>query len=206
MESLINPNIAYLLLVGGIVLVIAALFSPGTGLLELGALAAFILGWLMLVNLGSEINLWAVILLVVGVIPFLLAVRRSRRLIYLVIATFAFVVGSAFLFRGEKWWQPGVSPLLVLVVSSLAGGYVWVATTKVLDADYTRPTHDLSALIGARGEAKTAIHEEGSVQVLGELWSAHSKTPIPEGQPVQVIGREGFLLEVTPVEETGEEL
>lgn len=201
MESLINPNVAYLLLVGGFVLVIAALFSPGTGLLELGALAAMILGGLQLIRLGTEINLWALMLLVLGVIPFILAVRRSQKLIYLVIATFAFVVGSAFLFRGEKWWQPGVEPLLAVVVSLVAGGYVWIATTKVLEADRVRPTHDLSGLVGALGEAKTPIHDEGSVQVQGELWSARSQTPIAEGAPIRVIGREGFILEVTPVVE-----
>ncbi len=38
MEILIDPNVAYLLLVVGIVLVIMALFAPGTGVLEIGAL------------------------------------------------------------------------------------------------------------------------------------------------------------------------
>lgn len=201
MESiLLNPNVAYLLLVGGLILVITALFAPGTGILELGALIALVLGGLMMVNLGVELNIWALALLILGVIPFILAVRRSRNLIFLGIATFAFVIGSAYLFQGEEWWQPGVDPLLALVVSVAAGGYVWIATTKVLEADRKRPTHDLSALIGSEGEAKTPIFDEGTVQVQGELWSAKSKTPISEGAPIRVIGRDGFILEVSPTE------
>jgi membrane-bound ClpP family serine protease len=197
---LYNPNVAYLLLVGGLILVITALFSPGTGILELSALVALVLGGVMMFNLGVEINLWALALLILGVIPFILAVRRSRKLIFLGIAIVAFVVGSAYLFQGEKWWQPGVDPLLALVVSLAAGGYIWIATTKVLEADQTRPTHDLGALIGALGEAKTPILNEGTVQVQGELWSAQSQTPIPDGAPIRVVGREGFILEVTQVD------
>lgn len=200
MESLINPNIAYLLLVGGMVMLIAALFSPGTGLLELGALAALILGGVELISLATQVNWWAMALLALGVIPFILAVRRSRNLIYLVIAIAAFVIGSAFLFQGQTWYQPGVDPLLAVIVSLAAGGFVWLATTKVLEADRTRPTHDLSALIGSLGEAKTRINDEGSVQVLGELWSARSQTPIPNGATIQVVGRDGFILEVTQVD------
>jgi len=201
MESIINPNIAYLLLVGGFVLLIAALFAPGTGLLELGALVALLLGGLELVRLAPQVNWWALAILVLGVVPFLLAVRRSHNLRYLFIAIIAFIIGSAYLFRGAAWWQPGVEPILAVVVSFLAAGYVWIGTTKVLEADRVRPRHDLSTLIGSLGEAKTRINDEGSVQVLGELWSAHSKTPIQNGTEIRVIGREGFILEVTSAEE-----
>ena len=37
MEFLLDPNVAYLLLVVGTVLAIMALFAPGTGVLEVGA-------------------------------------------------------------------------------------------------------------------------------------------------------------------------
>ena len=201
MESLINSNIAYLLLVGGFVLLIAALFAPGTGLLELGALMALLLGGLELIRLAPLVNWWALALLVLGVVPFLLAVRRSRNLVYLFVAVVAFIIGSAYLFQGAAWWQPGVDPILAVIVSALAAGYVWIATTKVLEADRARPRHDLKALIGALGEAKTRIDDEGSVQVMGELWSAHSKVPIASGADIRVVGREGFILEVMPVEE-----
>ena len=43
MSFLFDPNVAYLLLVGGFLLAILALFAPGTGLLELGAMAMLVL-------------------------------------------------------------------------------------------------------------------------------------------------------------------
>lgn len=197
MDIIIDPNIAYLLLVVGIVLAIMALFSPGTGVLEIGALfLLFLAGWEIS---QLPINLWALGVLLLGVVPFIIAVRRSRNLIYLGIALVAFVLGSIYLFQGASWWQPGVNPFLAIIVSILASGYLWIATTKVLEAEKLRPQHDLNKLIGDFGEARTDIFNEGSVQLGSELWSARSEVPIRSGSKVRVVKREGFILDVEPV-------
>jgi len=197
MELLIDPNVAYLLLVVGVVLAIMALFAPGTGILEVGALfVLFLAGWEIS---QLSINLWALGLLIIGVIPFLLAVRKSRNLVFLAIALVAFVLGSAYLFQGASWYQPGVNPVLAIIASILASGYLWIATTKVLETEKIKPRHDLARIIGDFGEAKTDIFNEGSVQIESELWSARSAVPISEGSKVRVVKREGFILEVESV-------
>jgi len=197
MEILINPNVAYLILVVGVVLTIMALFAPGTGILEVSALFVLLLaGWEMT---QLPINLWALGLLVLGVIPFLFAVRKSRNIAFLIIALIAFVIGSAYLFQGAAWWQPGVNIILAVIVSILASGFIWFAATKVLESEKLRPRHDLAKIIGETGEAKTEIHDEGSVQIGSELWSARSSVLIYEGSKVRVVKRDGFILEVEPV-------
>lgn len=199
MDTLLNPDLAYLIMVFAGMLAILAIISPGTGLLELGALMLFIIAGWQVYNMELDLNLWAVILLVLVVVPFLFAVRKSRQPIYLVISLLAFVIGSSYLFRGEKWWIPGVNPLLALVVSIVAGGYLWIAISKVLEADLSSPRHNLASLIGEIGEAKTEIADEGSAQVDGELWTVRSTTPIPVGARLRVVGREGFVLLVEPL-------
>jgi membrane-bound serine protease (ClpP class) len=197
MDILINPNVAYLILVVGVVLTIMALFAPGTGILEVSALFVLLLaGWEMT---QLPINLWALVVLVLGVIPFIFAVRRSRNIAYLVIALIAFVIGSAYLFQGETWWQPGVNIILAIIVSALASGFIWFAAIKVLESEKLRPRHDLAKIIGETGEAKTDIHDEGSVQIGSELWSARSPVQIYEGSKVRVVKRDGFILEVEPI-------
>jgi membrane-bound serine protease (ClpP class) len=197
MEILINPNIAYLLTVVGVIMVIMALFTPGTGIIELGAFFVLLLAFWEISQL--PINLWALALLILGVIPFILAVRMSHKLVYLAIALVAFVIGSIYLFQGQYWWQPGVNPFLAIITSALASGFIWIATTKVLESEKMRPQHDLTQLIGEVGEAKTDIFDEGSVQIESELWSAHSQVLIPAGSNVRVLKRDGFILEVEPV-------
>jgi membrane-bound serine protease (ClpP class) len=202
MEILINPNVAYLILVVGIVLTMMALFAPGTGILEVSALFVLLLaGWEMT---QLPINLWALVLLVLGVVPFIIAVRRSHNLVYLAIALIAFVIGSAYLFQGETPLQPGVNPILAIVVSGLASGFIWIATTKVLESDKLKPKHDLTKIIGEEGEARTDILDEGSVQIGSELWSARSNSKIYSGSKVKVVKRDGFILEVELIPTTEE--
>jgi membrane-bound serine protease (ClpP class) len=132
-ELLLNPNVAYLLLVIGGLLAILAMFTPGTGVLEIGAIFLLILAGWQVYNL--PVNFWALILLVVGVVPFILAVRRSRQPVYLAAAILAYIIGSSFLVRGEAWWRPAINPVLTGVVSVFTGVFLWITITKVLAAD-----------------------------------------------------------------------
>jgi membrane-bound serine protease (ClpP class) len=194
MEILINPNIAYILLVSGTLLLIMAIFTPGTGIIELGALFLLLLAGWEIYNL--PFNPWALVIWIIGVIPFIIAVRQSKKLIFLAIAIASMIVGSIFLFQGETPWSPAVNPLLAIVVSLFSGLYLWFATIKVLEADKRKPVHDPAKLIGMVGEAKSAIENEGSAQVNGELWSARSAKSIPIGARVRVLDRDGFTLVV----------
>lgn len=202
-DFLINPNIAYLLLVIGFVLAGLAILNPGTGLLEIGAIFALLLAGWEVYALG--VNLWALIVMLLGIVPFVLAVRRGGNRYLLAISFFALVLGSWFLFPAENWWQTAINPLLLIFVSILTIGFLWLVTVKVVEAEARRPTHDLEGLIGAIGEARTNIRDEGSVQVAGELWTARSQEPIPLNSQIRVVGREGFILLVEAVDEAGKE-
>lgn len=194
MSDLLTPNLAYLILVAGLLLGVFALLSPGTGVMELGAMFSYVVaGWAIYT---LPINAWALIVLLLGVYPFLLALRRSRQQIYLAISVLAMVFGSAYMFRGSTWWQPGVHPVLALVVSLLGGGFFWLITVKILEAEAGERSHDLQNIIGAVGEARTSIHHEGSAQISGELWAVRSEKPIKTGSKVKVVGREGLILDV----------
>lgn len=192
----LNPNVAYLILVGGVMLAILAVLNPGTGLLEVAALIFLLLAGYAMYNL--PINYWALGILLLGVIPFIFALRKSGNLFFLGISILALVVGSIFLFQGVGW-RPAVNPVLAIAVSTLSAGFLWFVGRKVLEVESIRPTHDLAALIGTIGEAKTEIFSEGSAQVAGELWAVRSQQPIPNGSKVRVIGREGFVLQVEKV-------
>ena len=78
-------------------------------------------------------------------------------------------------------------------------GFVWIAIRKSIEAAYARPLHDLEGLVGQVGEARTAVHDDGSVQVGGELWSARSENAIPAGSSIRVVRRDGFIVIVEKV-------
>jgi membrane-bound serine protease (ClpP class) len=86
-----------------------------------------------------------------------------------------------------------------LISSTLSVGFLWLIATKTLQAMALKPSQDLDRLIGAIGETRTAIGDEGTVYVGGENWSARSLAPIPPNTRVRVLRRHGFILEVEPM-------
>lgn len=202
MDFLINPNVSYVLLIIGFLTMVFALFSPGTGFLEIGALIALALAGYGIINL--PLNGWAVAIMALGFIPFLIALWQFRRkenrlrLPLLIVSTLAFVAGSALLFRGEGW-RPAVHPILIVLISPLAIGMTWLMATKMVEVLTSRPVFDLDRLTGMTGEASSDIQGEGSVYVNGENWTARSPVFIPAGSTVRVVGREGLVLLVERV-------
>lgn len=197
MNIFLDPNVAYLLLVGGFILAILALFSPGTGLLEIGALFALLLAGISIYNL--PINFWALVLLILGVFPLLLALRRSRQWVFLALSLAALIVGSVFLFRREGGGV-AIHPLLASVVSLTAIGLFWWIGRTGLEAIRLGPSHNLDQLIGTVYQATSDIAQEGTLYAAGEEWSAYSEKFIPAGSQVRVIRREGLVLIVEPLE------
>jgi len=198
MNPLLDPNVAYVLLVLGFLVGLLALFSPGTGLLEISALFALVLAGYAIVNL--PFNFWALGLLIVGFVPFVASVRIKTvrtRWILLVVALVFYIIGSAFLFRDENG-MPAVNFGLVVVLSAMSVGLIWLLTRKSLEAISARPTFDLDRLIGMEGRASTDLRPEGSIYADGEEWSATCQSFVPAGSQVRIISRNGLTLEVEP--------
>lgn len=191
MDFLLDPNIAYVFLLAGVLLGLMATVTPGTGTFEVGAFFCLALAGYAVYN--GSINWWALAIMMLSVVPFIYAIQRPKREWALALSILGLMLGSVFLFS-INGLRPAVNPLLALVSSALFAGFLWIAIRKTLQASHAMPSHDLSVLVGQIGEAKTRIHIEGTVQVNGELWSARSEKRIPNGSLVKVIDREGFVL------------
>lgn len=192
MDFLLNPDIAYLILISGVLLGLMAIVTPGTGLFEVAAFFCLALAGYAVYKL--TFNWWALIILVLSIIPFIYAIQKPKREIYLGASILLLVIGSVFLFAKDGW-KPAVNPFVALVTSGLLSVFLWIVVRKTAQAASARPAHDLE-VVGLTGEAKSKIHEEGSVYVAGEMWSAKSANPIPAGSSIRVVHREGFTLVV----------
>lgn len=191
MDFLLDPNIAYLILLGGVLLAMLALAAPGTGFFEIGAFFCIALAGYAIYNLSF--NWWALILLALSIVPFIYAIQKPKRELYLGLSILLLVVGSVFMFPRTEG-QAIVNPIVAIMASGLVAGFLWIAVRKSVEAASVRPSHDLDGLVGQIGEARTKVDEDGSVQVAGELWSARSDKPIAAGSPIRVVRRDGFVL------------
>ena len=194
MDFLLNPNVAYVILLAGIILAFFSASTPGTGVGEVAAIFCLVLAGYAAYNLA--IHWWALLLLALSVPPFVLAVRNpSKWLLYLGFCILFLVAGSVFLFAPDDTLI-SVDPFLALFASVAVSVVMWYVLRKFLEVITRRPEHDIDALIGEVGTAASDVFKEGSVQVHGELWSARSLVDIPSGSAVRVVAREGFLLVV----------
>ena len=199
MDLFINPNVSYVLLILGFLTAVLALFSPGTGFLELGALAALALAGYGIANL--PVNSWAFGLIGIGAALFLLVlvVPPRIRALLMTISALGFILGATLLFRSQASWLPTVHPALILILAPATPVITWFLASKIIESATERSAFDPNQLIGMTGRASSDIRGQGTVYVNGEEWSALSQTFIPAGSPVRVLNRQGLTLEVEPV-------
>jgi membrane-bound serine protease (ClpP class) len=193
MEFFLNPNVAYLIIVLTTMLIFSAVVTPGTGVLEILAFGLLLVSGVLIFSI--EFNPWALLLIALSLVPFVAAVygKHKRSTWLLPVSMLMLTVGSIFLFTDESG-RMAVNPLLAIVTSILADGFLWFAVRKGVEAQRGKAQNVLLDVIGEIGEAKNDIHREGSVLLNGELWSARSEQEIPSGSKIRVTGRDGFIL------------
>lgn len=196
LSALINPNIAFLLLVLGIQLILLELSAPGgwvagfLGVLCL-ALAAYAmrlmpLNWLGLVLIGVSFVLFFLDLKTPGVEA--LTLVGVGTLIAGALVLFNVPVGSPY---GK------VSVPLVVATALVSGTFFAFIVAKGLRAQRLRPVTGAEVMLGRQGVVRAALDPEGMVWVAGELWTAVADDgPLAEGEPVEVIAIEGLRLRV----------
>jgi len=190
MTSIIDPNLAYVLIVGGFVLSVLAILTPGTGIVEIGGIFALVLGGYGVISNPS--NLWAFIF-IVPFFPFIFLYRKIKKDIYLILAIIFINIGSFSLFRGDNELF-GVSFFIGLFVFLINAPIIWFIVKRVTEAIDKAPDFDPKKIIGKVGEARSNLALVGTVYVDGEEWTAKSKNKILTGAKIRVIAKEGLTL------------
>jgi len=199
LHAIVDPNIAYLLLILGIWALIAEFYHPGAILPGVTGVICLILAF---VALGSLPVNWAgVALIVFAVILFILDIKVTGFALS-VGGAIAFVLGSLMLFKPWKPTPPAMPRFSVNLglVALLAAGFISFfvfVVSKTVRAQRAQVTSGVKGIIGARGRAITPLAPLGTVLVRGEEWSAEAiEDSIHAGEEVTVIGSDGLRLQV----------
>ncbi|MFN3928322.1 MAG: presenilin family intramembrane aspartyl protease [Thermoflexus sp.] len=193
---LADPNVAYLLLVGGILAAVAAWSIPGTGLAE--GLAVLMLGLALIGLLRLPISAAGLLLILLGGLLFLSE-------IYFQSGGFLGLSGALALgLGGLLLLPPGTGRRIAPVI--LVGTTLAAATASLGLAFLVRqlrrrpPLQTPERLIGAEGIAQTDLDPEGTVWIRGETWSARTvEDRIAAGERVRVLAVHGLRLHVARV-------
>jgi len=194
-QFVMDPNVVYLVLVVGLWVGVTAAYVPGTGLIETLAVIALIIAIVIMASLPT--NWWAVLILVLGILSFLLVPFLNARLAILAQGGLILqAVGGAFLFNGLS-----VSWLLIGLTIGIALLYHNFGLLPLLHKMRQQKAviDDNGQLVGAFGRVMSAFTPSGAshvgtVNVRGEQWTAYSEKPLLAGDEIVVVERDGLQL------------
>jgi len=188
-----NPNVAYVLMVLGMLGLYFELSNPGVILP--GAIGGISLILAFYAFQALPVNYAGVLLIVLGLILFIAEIKIVSSGMLTVAGMIAMVFGSLMLYESPS---PAlrVSWSVILVTVLVSSAFFSVVVAKALSAHRRSPTTGREGLIGQVGVAETGVAREGKIFVRGEYWDAWSDQPIDAGSPVKVLGVEGMRLKV----------
>jgi membrane-bound serine protease (ClpP class) len=192
---IMDPNVAFILIVLGMLAVYAEFNHPGAILPGVVGLIAILLSILALNLLPTR---FAALLLIIA--AFALFALEAKFVSYGVLGTggvLCLIFGGLLLVDGPIP-EMRVHLLTALVVSVPLGLIAVFLMSLVLRAHKNPVVTGTHAMIGEIGVARTAVDGGGKVFVHGELWNAMAKNTIPEGARVRVRDVEGLRVLVEP--------
>ncbi|MBI3978601.1 MAG: nodulation protein NfeD [Chloroflexi bacterium] len=200
LQTIADPNIAYILFTIGVIGIIAELYNPGSLFPGLTGAISLILAF---VAFGSLPVSWAGVLLLLLAVGLFVAELYTEGVGILAVAgLIAFVLGSLMLYTPLVPTSPAmpdvrVSPWLVAMMAATFAGFFLLVFRALLTARQAPVVAGAEALSGRIGVAVTDLAPAGRVRVDSEDWSAVAEGgPIRAGEKVQVVGVSGVTLRV----------
>ncbi len=201
LQVIVNPNVAFLLILVGILGLAIELFSPGLLLPGAVGLVSFVLGLYGTAQL--PVTAAGIILLVAGIGLIIAEAHLATFGILGVIGVIALAVSGLMLFDTDSEGFE-ISAPLVIGVAVVLGGLLLIAVKKVVEARRNPVWTGEEELPGSEGDVRVAIDPVGQVFVHGALWRAEAADesgagPIPPGTRVRVESVDGLTLKVRTV-------
>jgi membrane-bound serine protease (ClpP class) len=197
LDKISDPTIAYFLMMLGIWGLFFEFSNPGSILP--GVLGGIFLILALYAMQTLPVNWAGLLLILFAIVLFILEVKVTSFGILTIGGVVAMFLGSVMLFRKpETVFEPvlKISLQAVVAVTLATAAFFAVALHLVVKAHRAQATTGREGMVGATGTALTNVDPEGRVQVLGEIWQAHSDMPIEKGQAIKVKAVSGLRIEI----------
>jgi len=189
LNVLSNPNIAYMLMLVGMVGIYFELSNPG--LILPGVVGAVSLILALYAFQTLPVNYAGLLLIVLGIILFIAEIKIISYGLLSVGGVLSILMGSLMLVDSDVPYMRLSRPLVyvtVLMTSLIALGLMWLAVRS----SRRRLVTGNEAMVGEEGEARTDLRLEGEIFIHGEIWHAVSHEPVERGARVVVEGIKGL--------------
>jgi membrane-bound serine protease (ClpP class) len=193
---LVDPNVAYILMLLGFYGLLFELQNPGAILPGVVGGICLILAFLALSTL--PVNYAGVALIVLAIAFFLAEVKVASHGLLATGGVVALVLGSVILFQGQG---TQLSWSIILGATGATAVFFLFIVGKGLRAQGLKVTTGRKGLLGTRATAVGRLAPAGQVRIGGELWNAVSESDVEAGSEVVVTGVEGLTLRVRRAKE-----
>lgn len=193
-----DPNIAYILLLLGLILLMVELFHPG-GILP--GVLGFILAAGGLIGLGAlPLNPAGLALIILAMVLFFLEIKFTSWGLLAVGGMICMITGSLILIDTSAAGYVSLNLPLVIGASAMMLAFFLFIVAKGLRIQSRKPLTGMDGMLGELGRTTSRVTRcEGRGMVRGEYWyMICSEAEIEAGCEIEVVGIENMLLIVKP--------
>ena len=200
LNTISNPNVAYILMMIGMVGLYFELSNPGLILPGVLGGISLILALYSLQTL--PVNYAGLLLILLGIILFIAELNVMSFGLLSIGGAVSFFLGSVMLIDSD---DPAMQISRTVLYPTLGfsilvtGGIAYLA----FKSRATRAVSGIKAMIGEKAQTKTQLNPEGSVMLRGETWNAHCNDRVEVGEMVIVESFNGLKVKVRKDEEGG---
>jgi membrane-bound serine protease (ClpP class) len=193
LDRLAHPNIAYLLMMAGILGLYMEFSHPGVIFPGVAGAICLLLAFISLQIL--PINYGGLVLMILGIAMLIAEAFLPSFGVLGVGGIIALVFGSLLLIDTESS-DVAIDRSIIFAAVATVGAYSMTIGYLVLRTQKGKKTLGSEGLIGEIGEARTALNPTGRIFVHGEQWTAEGEGEIGAGEKVEVVGVDGMRLKV----------
>ncbi|SMF24941.1 NfeD family protein [Desulfovibrio gilichinskyi] len=194
---LLDPQVAYYLLIAGILGIFFELVTPGVILP--GVIGGFCLVTAFYAMSILPTNAAGLLLMLFGGILFILELFVTSYGLLSVAAAISLFVGSLVLFKGGEVQQIPLGSIIGTVLSFSV--FAAIVVFLVAKAHSRKPAVGMQGMVGLEGEVFRTFSGKFKVRVRGEIWNAVNVdgSGLALGSKVKVVSAEGLTLTVTRI-------
>jgi membrane-bound serine protease (ClpP class) len=196
LNTISNPNIAYILMMIGLAGLYFELSHPGAILPGVVGAISLILAFFSFQTL--PVNYAGLLLIALAIIFFIAEIKVTSYGLLSLAGLISLTLGSIMLFENV-----GVSLKLMLPTIVLIGGFFVGIAFLAFKAYRRTPKGGRDGLIGESGVVEEKIDPEGLIFAHGEYWRATCNEVVEEGEKVRITGLRGLKLMVEKERTTG---
>ena len=189
-----DPNIAYILMMIGIIGIFFELSNPG--LIFPGVVGGISLVLAFYSFQTLPVNYAGLLLIILAIVFFIAEVKITSYGLLSVAGVVSLALGSLMLIDSDAPYLKVSLYVILPAVVTLAGFFI-ILLRVAIRSRRSKVTGGADGLVGEEGEARTDIDPEGDVFIQGAHWGAYSDLPIRKGDKVVVLKVEGLKLKVT---------